>query len=266
MCNGSLPELWSLKGRRTLVTAAAGGFGAAISTALALHGAEMVLTDVNKKAIFDFAESLSRTGSITHASVCDTTDNEQVNSAIEFAVEKLGGIDILINIAGVATLKPILDMSEEDFKDTLNSCLLGAFRCSKAAARIMIQQGTGGAIIHMSSIASLIALGRGTGAYASAKAGLNALVRELAVEWAHHNIRVNAIAPCQFRTAGLEKVLDDPRYGGREALTKKMLSKIPIGRFGKCEDIVGPTIFLASSASAMITGQTLLVDGGYTVI
>lgn len=266
MSSKNIPELWSLKGRRALVTAAAGGFGTAISRALALHEAELVLTDINEKAVLALAESLCKAGNTTYASICDTTDTEQVNCAVDFAVEKLGGIDILINIAGVAAMKPILEMPEEEFNKTLNSCLLGAFRCSKAVAKIMVKQGTGGSIVHMSSIASLVALGRGTGAYASAKAGLNALVRELAVELAPHNIRVNAIAPCQFRTAGLETVLDDPRFGGREALTKQMLSKIPIGRLGECEDIVGPTIFLASDASAMVTGQTLFVDGGYTVI
>ena len=91
-----------------------------------------------------------------------------------------------------------------------------------------------------------------------------ALVREAAVEWARHNIRINAVAPCQFLTPGLEKVLNDPVNGGREALQERMLAKIPVGRFGLPEEIVGPCIFLASQAASMVTGQTLFVDGGYT--
>jgi NAD(P)-dependent dehydrogenase (short-subunit alcohol dehydrogenase family) len=128
----------------------------------------------------------------------------------------------------------------------------------------MIDATVAGSIIHISSIASARALGRGTGTYAAAKAGVNALVRELAVELAPHGIRANAIAPCQFRTTSFEAVLDNPRFGGREALTARMLGRIPLGRFGQPDEIVGPCVFLASAASSMVTGHVLLVDGGYT--
>lgn len=259
-------EIFSLKSQKVLVTAAAGGFGKAISKALAQHGAQVVLTDVQEDALFSLTEEIRDSGAVAHATVCDVTSTEQVESAIEFAVEKVGGIDILVNIAGGAVMKPVLEMNEDEFNQTLNLSLTGAFRVSRAVAKVMIAKGGGGSIIHMSSISSAIALGRGTGAYAAAKSGLNALVRELAVEWATHGIRVNAIAPCQFMTPGLEKVLDDPCFGGREALVEKMLSKIPLGRFGECEDIVGPVVFLASQASAMVTGHILFVDGGYTVL
>jgi NAD(P)-dependent dehydrogenase (short-subunit alcohol dehydrogenase family) len=107
-------------------------------------------------------------------------------------------------------------------------------------------------------------LGRGTGAYAAAKAGLNALVRESAVEWAPYKIRVNAVAPCQVRTPSLERVLDSGLHGGRAAVTAKMLSRIPMGRFAEAEDMVGPALFLASAEAAMVTGQVLFVDGGNT--
>lgn len=253
-----------LAGKVALITAGAGGFGSAISRGFAEHGADVAVTDINAEGAAAVAESVRSIGRKSFSTICDTTSDEQVEEAVKLTVEKLGRLDLLVNIAGVAILKPTLDMATAEFQQTLNSCLTGVFRTSKAAGAVMAEQGDGGSIIHMSSIASAIALGRGTGAYAAAKAGLNAMVRELAVEWAPHNIRTNAIAPCQFRTIAFEKVLDDPRFGGREALSKKMLSRIPIGRFGKPEDIVGPAIFLACDASAMVTGHVLFVDGGYT--
>ena len=161
-------------------------------------------------------------------------------------------------------LKRALVMTQEEFDRTMALCLRGAFLCSREVARRMVEQGSGGSIVHMSSIASAVALGRGTGAYAAAKAGINALVRETAVEWAADAIRVNAIAPCQFNTPSLQKVLNDSSLGKKEDLVEAMVSKIPLGRFGEPDDIVGPALFLASSDSAMVTGQVLFVDGGYT--
>ena len=255
-----------LAGKVALITAGAGGFGSVISRGFAEHGADVAVTDINAEGAEAVAESVRAMGRKSLSAICDITSDEQVERAVRMTVEKLGRLDILMNIAGVAILKPTLDMATTEFQHTLNSCLTGVFRTSKAAGAVMAEQGDGGSVIHMSSIASAIALGRGTGAYAAAKAGLNAMVRELAVEWAGHNIRTNAIAPCQFRTIGFEELLDDPRFGGREALTKKMLSRIPIGHFGRPEDIVGPAIFLASDASAMVTGHVLFVDGGYTAV
>lgn len=264
MKNSLSHSRFGLAGKVALVTAGAGGFGQAISLGLAEYGADVVVTDIQVDAAETIAKKIRDMGQRAYSAYCDTMNTEQVEQAVALTVQKLGHIDILINIAGTGILKPATDMAIEEFQAMIDSCLTGTFRTLRASGRAMIKQGNGGSIILMSSISSVAALGRGTGAYAAAKAGVNALVRELAVEWAPYNIRVNALAPCQFKTITFEKFLDNPKYGGREAFTKKLLGNIPLGKFGAPDEIVGPTIFLASNASSMVTGHVLFVDGGYT--
>lgn len=254
---------FDLTGKTALVTAAAGGFGEAISLGLAESGASVLVTDIREDGVEELAEQINKLGHRAICAPCDIKNLDQMNNVVDLAVREFGRIDILVNIAGYAVLGSILEMSAEDFDLTVNSSLKGAFQISQSVGRVMVENGHGGSIIHISSIAAARALGRGTGIYAATKAGINALVRELAVEWAPHSIRVNAIAPCQFRTNSFEKILNNPEYGGPEALTEKLLSRIPLGRFGEPDEIVGPCVFLASDASSMVTGHVLAVDGGY---
>jgi NAD(P)-dependent dehydrogenase (short-subunit alcohol dehydrogenase family) len=257
-------QLFSLAGYRALVTAACGGLGAEISRGLAEAGAAVLLTDVREDDGQALATSLSREGYSASFQQCDCSNPEDVLHAVSETISQLGGIDILVHVACAAKLGALATMPIDDIRHTFDSCLTSTFLMARAAGAEMIRQNTGGSIVLMSSIAGKCALGRGTSAYAASKAGVDALVRELAVEWAPYGIRVNSIAPCQFMTAGLEKVLSDPRFGGEGSLREKMISAIPMGRFGKPEEIVGPVTFLASRASSMVTGHTLYVDGGYT--
>jgi len=145
------------------------------------------------------------------------------------------------------------------WEEVLRTNLTGYFLFARAAGKRMIAQGDGGAIVNVSSIAGASSLGRGNLAYGASKSGVNQLTRELAVEWAHHGIRVNAIQPCQFLNAGWRRMVADPR---RSALVQHVLAGIPIGRMGEPHEIVGPVLFLASDAASMVTGVLLPVDGG----
>ncbi len=242
----------------------AGAIGSAVAEALAQHGANIAVLDVQDEAADDVAKRIEALGRKAFAAHCDICCEEQIQSAVATTIEQFGRVDVLINAPGHGILKPLLEMTRAEFERNLSEYLIGAFLISKTVAASMIQQGIGGSIVHISSISSVRALGRGTGAYAAAKAGLNALIREMAVEWSPHRIRINAVAPCQVKTPGLERVLNSGLYGERETLTDKMLAEIPMKRFGEPEEIAWPCLFLASEAASLITGQVLFADGGNT--
>jgi NAD(P)-dependent dehydrogenase (short-subunit alcohol dehydrogenase family) len=147
----------------------------------------------------------------------------------------------------------------EIWEDVLRTNLTGYFLFARAAGKRMIAQDDGGSIVNVSSIAGASSLGRGNLAYGASKSGVNQLTRELAVEWAHHGIRVNAIQPCQFLNEGWRTSVADP---GKASLVQRVLSGIPIGRMGEPHEIVGPVLFLVSDAASMVTGALLPVDGG----
>lgn len=244
---------YGLTGKRVMIFGAGGGIGAAVTRGFAAAGCELALFDLQPPT------------ALAHE-VRGTVVGGDINDAaqIEAAVKQCGLLDVVVNLAYASVLNPIVVTTLSDFELTIDTCLRGCFLISQSAGRALIAQGTGGSVIHFTSIAGVVALGRGTGAYAAAKAGINALVREAAVEWGAHGIRVNGIAPCQTLTTALNRVLDDPRFGGRDVLLAKMESKIPLGRLARPEDMVGPCLFLASDAAAMVTGHVLYVDGGYT--
>jgi NAD(P)-dependent dehydrogenase (short-subunit alcohol dehydrogenase family) len=180
---------------------------------------------------------------------------------VKQAQQHLGALDILVNSAGISQHDPAESTPVETWDRVLDVNLRGTFLCCQAAGRIMLQQKRG-TIINFSSIAGVVGMGRGTNAYCASKGGVNALTKQLALEWASRGIRVNAIAPCQFLTPGLEEVMQDPQFD-RQALMNTWTANIPLGRIGEPDEIVGPALFLASDASSMVTGVVLPVDGGY---
>lgn len=253
----NLPQ-FDLSGRVALVTGAARGLGRAISLALAEAGADVALGLRDSAAGGGVAAEIEALGRKALPLQMDVTRLDEVTRAVEDTVSRFGRLDILVNNAGIAPENPAEDYREEDFDATVAVNLKGTFFVSQTAARVMIRQ-KGGVMINLSSQAGIVALPTES-VYCMTKAAISHLTKCLAVEWGKHNIRVNAVAPTFIRTPGTEEAL------ANEAFRADVLERIAaLHRIGEPEDVTGAVIFLASPAAALITGHTLVVDGGWTV-
>lgn len=253
-------NLFDLGGRVAVVTGAASGLGQAIALGLARYGADIAAADINDDGLADTVAQITALGRKATATHCDISSAADVDALFAAVDRDFGRVDILINDPfTLARYKPE-DLSLDDWNRVMSVNLTGYFLCAQAAGKRMIAQGDGGSIVNISSVGGSAALGRGNFAYSVTKGGLNAFTRELAVEWAQHNIRVNAIAPVQMLSPAVKKWLSDPKTD--RALPDRLISGIPLGRFGQPEDVVGPVIFLVSDAAAFVTGTLLPVDGG----
>jgi len=259
----SVGQLFRLDGKSILVTGAGGAIGQAISVGMAASGGRIACLDVDASKAEATAAEVRKLGRESLALPLDVRDSRASEQAVEQVVSAFGSIDVLVNLAGKAVLKPATDYNESEWDHMATMYLRSTFLFCTAAGRRMLQQGSG-SIINISSVASLVALGRGTSAYAAMKAGVNGLTRELALEWAAKGVRVNAIAPCQVDTPQLRAMLVDPRFDS-ERLMDTWLSYIPMKRLGSPQELVGPCLFLASEAASLVTGHVLVVDGGYTI-
>lgn len=254
-----LGSLFGLAGRVGVVTGGGRGLGRAMAVGLAGAGSKVVVADIDAASAAETAELIARRGGASTSYAVDASTREGVDSLFRHVDEQYGRVDILINNAAVNEVAQAPEAYPLDAWDrTLRVNLTGPFLCAQAAAWQMIDRGGGGSIVNIGSINGTTASGRGLLAYDVSKAGVNHLTRCLAVEWAVHGIRVNAIQPCQFNPGWHER-LNDPQHA---RLVATVLRGIPLGRVGEPEEIVGPAIFLASDAASMITGVCLPVDGG----
>jgi NAD(P)-dependent dehydrogenase (short-subunit alcohol dehydrogenase family) len=248
---------FGLSGRVALVTGAARGLGRAISLALANAGADVALGLRDVKADSGLASEIRTMGRKALPLQMDMRSKQQIFTAVGETARELGRIDIVVNNAGIAPDNPAEAVREEDFDETLAVNLKGTFFASQAAGRLMIQQKSG-TIINMSSQAGFVALPTES-IYCMTKAAIAHLTKCLAVEWGKYGITVNAVAPTFIHTPGTESALSNPAF---RADTVERIAALH--RIGEPMEVAGAVVFLASPAASLITGETILIDGGWT--
>ena len=251
-----MSTLFDLSGRVAVVSGAASGLGRAMSVALAEHGADVVLLDLNEAGLAQTSATIRALGRRTQSATCDISQPEQIRSLFESVDREFGRVDFLGNVAGEGILGRPEDIPLEDVERTWRNLVFGRFCMCQEAGRRMIAQ-RHGSIVNIGSLASITALGRNHIAYSMAMGAVAQMTRELSTEWAAHGIRVNAILPAQVLNPSLQKRIDeDP------SLKDRFLKGIPVGRMGQPDDIKGLAVLLASDASSWITGALIPMDGG----
>lgn len=249
--------LFDLSGQVAVVTGGGRGLGRAAAEGLAAFGAEVILCGRTPSTLQSASEEINTRGGNTWWQVADVSNESDISALLDTVIEKAGRIDILINNAGI---NPIYRSAEatnlNDWKAIVDTNLTGLFMCCKAFGSEMIKQGSG-SIVNITSIAGHVGL-RKSVPYCAAKGGVELATRAMALDWAQHKVRVNAIAPAFFET--------DLTAGMRDhaVLSQRLLDQTPLERFGRPDDLIGAIIYLASAASSYVTGQSIVVDGGWT--
>jgi NAD(P)-dependent dehydrogenase (short-subunit alcohol dehydrogenase family) len=260
---GSAPEtelgsLFRLDGTRALIVGGYGGIGRVTSELFAEAGAAVAIAGRSEDKAGELAGELEAAGHRAIGARVDLADRDSADAVVERTAAELGGLDVLVNLAGVDLEAKAEEFSEEDWQKVIDINLSGAFWLSQAAGRKMIEGGRGGRIIQFSSTRSVAGGRRGFAAYSASKAGVNALVRQLATEWGPHGITVNGVAPGFVPTELVQDALGNPQF------VQMMLRRIPFGRFGAPVEMAGAALFFACPAASFVTGQVLFVDGGVT--
>ncbi len=248
--------LFSVDDQVVLVSGGSRGIGRAIAAGFAARGAKVVITGRDGATLEQTAREICPDGGTVQSIVCDVAKPDDIRSCVEHVLEQFDRIDTLVNVAGVNRRKPTLDVTEEDYDFVLDINLKGAFLLSQAVGRHMIERGAGSQI-NIASLNTDRPL-KNVAPYAMSKAAMGHMTRALAVEWSQHGVRVNALAPGFILTDLTYKLWSD------ETMKAWGVANTPQRRLGQPEDMVGTAIFLASPASAFMTGQILYVDGGFT--
>jgi len=244
-----------LNGRVAVVIGGTSGIGRAIAHGLAEAGADVVCTSRRAEQVETTAAEIEGLGRRTLRLTSDVAEKSSLETLLTECVTAFGKVDILVNSAGRTRREPTLDVADETWNEILETNLTGTLRACQVFGRHMIGQEYG-RIVNIASLSTFVSLFE-VAAYAASKAAVASLTKSLAVEWARHGVNVNAIAPGVFRTALNEKLLDETPRG------QEFLMRTPMGRFGKVEELAGAAVFLASEAASFVTGEVLVVDGGF---
>lgn len=264
----SVLSSFNLKGKNAVVTGASQGLGEAMAIALAEAGANLVLVaNTHVTAAQQVAERIENLGPSAVVAKANVTNSNEVKKMVDIAVENFGSIDVLVNNAGTNKWIPTLELEEQTWNEIIGVNLTGVFLCSQYVGREMVKK-KGGSIINIASMCAEVNTTRnkkGDAApclhYYSSKAGVVMLTKALALEWINHGIRVNCISPGYFGTPLLRKLMEE----NRELYEAEILGRTPMRRMGNPRELGGAAVFLASDASSYMTGQNLIIDGGYVL-
>jgi NAD(P)-dependent dehydrogenase (short-subunit alcohol dehydrogenase family) len=244
-----------LTGQTAVIIGGTSGIGRVMTRALAEAGADVVATSRRMDVVEDTAREIESIGRATLRVPSDVTDRASLETVLARSVERFGKVEIMINCAGRTKRVPSLDLAEDDWNAILETNLTGTLRAAQVFGRHMVERGYG-RIVNIASLSSFVALFE-VAAYGASKAGVAALTRQLAIEWASRGVCVNAIAPGVFRTPLNQNLLDGTDRG------REFQVRTPMKRFGKLEELGGAAVFLSSPAASFVTGEVLVVDGGF---
>lgn len=250
-----MTQTFDLSRERILITGASSGLGLHFARVLAAGGAKLALAARSLDKLGELKREIEAKGGTAHAIVMDVTDGNVVRAGIAAADEALGGVSVLLNNAGIAIVKPMLDYTEDDWDLVVDTNLRGAWLAAQATAKAMVARGQGGNIVNIGSVLGLRPIGQ-VPAYTAAKAGLIHLTKTMAMELARHDIRVNVLCPGYVETE-----MNRPFWSGKGGLS--LISRIPQKRIGQPDDLDGALLLLCSNASRYMTGSTIVVDGGH---
>jgi NAD(P)-dependent dehydrogenase (short-subunit alcohol dehydrogenase family) len=247
-----------LGGRVALVTGASRGIGRAVAVALAGAGARVACVATRAENAAEVVREIGKAGGEAEVFAAHVEAADEVAALFDAVEARLGVVDVLVNNAGVAGPKPVLEMSEADWDTIVDVNAKGVFLCAQRAARRMVERGHGGAIVNVGSLTGLVAFPHRL-AYCASKAAVLHMTRVMAIEWAEHRIRVNAVAPGYVRTDMIQSLVD------REVLdAKRIAARAPMGRMAETAEVADAVLYLASDRASYVTGSVLSVDGGWT--